>query len=495
MNQTRFVIVALFTLQLMGQTRIDLQQQTRGSGFLQPPFSQPVRVGTTLPTTCNPGELFFLSSGAAGANLHVCHSANQWASQGSAGLGNISLSVGGSWVGSRSALGLSAGTGVTVLAADTGSSLNLQFDLDSAHVATLAALQEGGSLLCQSTLNGAGNHECGLLPVLSSYQHGMLLHWVPDTASDGGAIFLNVDSLGLKQVKLPDGETDPGPGELKAGGFYQLWYDGGQFRIVSLVNPRQFVTSTQVQDSAFLYCVSANTIGSQYGCTLSPPLAGYVEGMLFHWRPDVGIGPDAPSLEIDGLGAKPLTHSDGVALVASGEIEGGSMYLVWYDGSVFRLLNPRHPEFVTADDWQNGTALRCQSANTLGMAFECAPWPTPSSLAPGAVFHWIPDIVPNGPATLKIGAQGPYSIKRADGSSDPVAADAPAGHLVPVWFDGSQFRIVGASAAPSGGDLRPACSLSTAGTTWYTPGEPGQKDEFAVCVKDEGDVYVWHVLY
>jgi hypothetical protein len=61
----------------------------------------------------------------------------------------------------------------------------------------------------------------------------MVLHWKPDANGTGGATTLNVDTLGPVAVKLPDGITDPAPGEITAGRLYEIWYDGSRFRLLN----------------------------------------------------------------------------------------------------------------------------------------------------------------------------------------------------------------------------------------------------------------------
>ena len=58
---------------------------------------------------------------------------------------------------------------------------------------------------------------------------------VPNNA--GGAVTLNIDTLGAVPVKLPDGATDPGPLELPAGRMRDLWYDGTVFRFRNAAVP------------------------------------------------------------------------------------------------------------------------------------------------------------------------------------------------------------------------------------------------------------------
>jgi hypothetical protein len=59
-------------------TTINLSTQGRNADFSNLPITRPVTVGTTLPTTCLVGQLFFNSAASAGQNLFACTSVNTW---------------------------------------------------------------------------------------------------------------------------------------------------------------------------------------------------------------------------------------------------------------------------------------------------------------------------------------------------------------------------------------------------------------------------------
>jgi hypothetical protein len=59
-------------------TTVNLQTQGRNPDFSSFPFTRPATVGTSLPSTCQVGQLFFNSAATAGINLYACTSANVW---------------------------------------------------------------------------------------------------------------------------------------------------------------------------------------------------------------------------------------------------------------------------------------------------------------------------------------------------------------------------------------------------------------------------------
>ena len=71
------------------QTLVDLRTQSKSVDFSALPSTRPVQVGTTLPGTCQVGQLFFKSDAVAGSNLYGCTAANTWSVQanGSSGSG------------------------------------------------------------------------------------------------------------------------------------------------------------------------------------------------------------------------------------------------------------------------------------------------------------------------------------------------------------------------------------------------------------------------
>jgi hypothetical protein len=59
-----------------------------------------------------------------------------------------------------------------------------------------------------------------------------VLHFVPDRDNNGAAT-LNVDQIGARAIKKPDGVGDPVASDLLAGQMYPLWFDGSAFRLTS----------------------------------------------------------------------------------------------------------------------------------------------------------------------------------------------------------------------------------------------------------------------
>ena len=91
MNRTPQSIAAvLLWLALPGldaQTKVDLRTQGKGVDFSQASATAPFKTGSTLPATCQIGEMFFKADAAAGQNMFGCTSANTWTQQAGSGGG------------------------------------------------------------------------------------------------------------------------------------------------------------------------------------------------------------------------------------------------------------------------------------------------------------------------------------------------------------------------------------------------------------------------
>jgi hypothetical protein len=64
------------------QTQVDLRTQWGDVDFSGGASAKPFRTDTVLPGTCSPGQTFFVSAAAAGANFYARTSANTWTLEG-----------------------------------------------------------------------------------------------------------------------------------------------------------------------------------------------------------------------------------------------------------------------------------------------------------------------------------------------------------------------------------------------------------------------------
>ena len=101
------------------------------------------------------------------------------------------------------------------------------------------------------------------------------------------------------------------------------------------------VVQTQAghQSGATLLCASAGGSANAYTCSLSPALVAYSRGMVLNWIPDVNGAGGPTTVNVDALGPVPVKTGDGGSEPAAGDIIGGRMHTIWYDGSSFRLMS------------------------------------------------------------------------------------------------------------------------------------------------------------
>ena len=98
-------------LQAQTSTAVNLSSQSKNPDFSAMPVTRPVSVGTSLPSTCIVGQLFFNSAAAAGSNLSACTATNTWNSIGSSLTLPLSVANGGN---GTSSPGFVAGSNITI---------------------------------------------------------------------------------------------------------------------------------------------------------------------------------------------------------------------------------------------------------------------------------------------------------------------------------------------------------------------------------------------
>jgi Collagen triple helix repeat (20 copies) len=233
---TLFVAAVVMTGTAAGQTQVDLRTQSKSVDFSAASSTKPFATGAALPANCSTGQMFFLTTAAGGANSYGCSAPNTWTQQ-IGGAQTTTIKSAGTLVGSSPVIDISAGIGGVVTASSAPGEVLLQTSIDTSLIATRTNLQAGTSLLCNSVSTGAPGltYTCAMMPTLTAYVVGMLLHWKPDVNGTGGATTLNADLLGAVPIVRPDGITAPGSTDITAGQLYQLWYDGTVFRLISTI--------------------------------------------------------------------------------------------------------------------------------------------------------------------------------------------------------------------------------------------------------------------
>ena len=104
------------------------------------------------------------------------------------------------------------------------------------------------------------------------------------------------------------------------------------------VNTGMIPTIATVQSNKPWYCSSTNGT-TAYTCSLNgaAALTAYTAGMWLTLSVDSTNTASQPTLNVDGLGAKSITQSDGVSVPTAGQIVAGRPTAIYYDGTVMRL--------------------------------------------------------------------------------------------------------------------------------------------------------------
>ncbi len=116
-------LLALVAISAFGQTitTLNLSTQGRNADFANFPFTRPFTQGSTLPSTCQIGQLFFNTAATVGNNVFGCVSTNTWAGMGGGGSSTYVLppatatALGGVLVPTLSGLNISSTGALSVL--------------------------------------------------------------------------------------------------------------------------------------------------------------------------------------------------------------------------------------------------------------------------------------------------------------------------------------------------------------------------------------------
>ena len=152
------------------------------------------------------------------------------------------------------------------------------------------------------------------------------------TTADGAELDAEINDIAtaLTQSLAKDGQTVP-TANLPMGGFKHTNVNTASART-------EYARASQVQDGTFTYLSSvsgADTI------TASAPigLSAYAAGQEFRFV-SIGANTGAVTLNINSIGAKPVTK-DGTTALAAGDIASGAVCVVVYDGTQFQLVSAR----------------------------------------------------------------------------------------------------------------------------------------------------------
>lgn len=222
-----------------GQTQVDLRTQSKSVDFSAASSTKPVTTGTTLPSTCSVGQMFFLSNASAGQNVYGCAVVNTWTLQSGGGGGGgsgVGVESAGTLVGTRSTFNFpSGGTCIATALADTGTVINITPSVNTALCPSDAILQSGSAPNICASASGSGTaYTAACATTLTALAAKQVLWWHIDHVSASTAPTLNVDGLGVQTVTDSLGNALATATTLAAGMQVPVWNDGTHFRIMTL---------------------------------------------------------------------------------------------------------------------------------------------------------------------------------------------------------------------------------------------------------------------
>ena len=112
---------------------------------------------------------------------------------------------------------------------------------------------------------------------------------------------------------------------------------GTQIDLPLNVDDSKIATRAGIQSGVNIYCADTSGSSANYTCTLSPALGGYTAGMLLVFRPQTTSAAGAITLNAGPSGVN-VKQLDGSTDLCAGALTGGNGYLLYYDGTVFRIL-------------------------------------------------------------------------------------------------------------------------------------------------------------
>jgi len=124
---------------------------------------------------------------------------------------------------------------------------------------------------------------------------------------------------------------------------------------------------------------------------------------------------------------------------------------------------------LTKATFQAGTATYCASSAG-SSSHTCSLTPTMTSYTVGTVVQFtLMSTAVSGPATLAIDGLAAKPIKQANGISDPASGSIAINQQVPIWYDGSAWRLPAAAGLTQIGSTvvaqLPSCNSSVLGLT------------------------------
>jgi hypothetical protein len=295
-----FLLLIAIPAALCAQTTINGSRIIKGSldasGSTR---SLPNRTGTGSPAgrdNClTPGETYFQSDATPGQNLWVCTVAG----------------TPGTWNQISGSAGSSGNSVVTGTTSPSGScsagSFYLRTDIQELYVCSGTNFWELASYASGNTANRPIGCVSGQLYVATDTGElwycavtGSLGNWQAVTP------LTNVSWNGMPQGAFSTLNLANAPGAN-----WTVTPNGQALSISSTPDTTYLLSQTAAQNGAPFLCTPNSNDSSAYSCSITPAPAALSNGMLVEFRPDVSCAGGPTTLNLNGLGAKPIYSLDG----------------------------------------------------------------------------------------------------------------------------------------------------------------------------------------
>jgi hypothetical protein len=271
--------------------------------------------------------------------------------------------------------------------------------------------------------------------------------WTPQVAGGGSGGLADTGSNGMLARTAVNSTTarilTAGPGITVING------DGGNGNPTVSLNTAVGLTNASAQADKPWFC-NSTTGNTSYVCSLSAaaPLTAYTTGLCVDLTVDTS-NTGAATVNIDGLGVKAITISDGVTNPSPNQIVAGREMRICYDGNVFRLPTAVPLATVSLDGTTQGTYSALNFVTPVGLTWSLPPSGQTVGIAPQLDSAVVPTkTVAN---TYVAGAKQSMSpntttaglnLSSAPLPSAPVTGDLAidgSGNL--NWYDGTAWRL------------------------------------------------------
>jgi len=472
-------IVYIFacTLSSFAQTQLDLRTQGKNVDFSAASSTRPMKTGASLPGTCNPGELFFLTTAQPGVNVYGCAAANIWNPEGSGG----------------SVYSVSGKTGTVILQATDLSDCkllylsttvllvnNCPFSYPDLGVQTAAA----GSI---TNLGGSGTIYVyaapgGAISVLHSGSVVIACIGCRD-AGIGNAFPPDVAEIGVWAATTTPGVWNPsavsdqrtlvsGPPQIAPDTGILITLNSSSGLKTIGIDPAVVETLPDAQAGQELLCSATGTAAAQT-CAMMPTLTVYTPGMRIHLLSGA-TNTGASTINIDNIGAAAILRPDGVTALSAGDITAANYYDLTYDGTVFRLQSasstsgggngggaslPASAAVIGSNAGSQAVAatghsivapLVCADSSGSATATSCATTPSFTPAAGDSIIYST-TTANAGALTLNVNSSGAKAVRKWLGASALAGGDIPANVPLLAVYDGTFWEVQTIGNAPSGG--------------------------------------------